>query len=353
MDPKKEKMLQAARETLQKRFGKDSVNYLGNKEIEPVPRIPSQSIAIDEVTGGGYPEGRIIEVFGGESSGKTTVCLHAIASAQRKYPNNFVGFVDHENSFDPVYAANLGVKVDELMTAQPTDGADAFGMVQGMIEAGAKMVVVDSVAAMVPREEADEEDYGKNTVGRQAFLMSKGLRKLTPVVGKYGAIVIFTNQIREKVGVMFGNPETTSGGRALPYYASIRLKLTKTTTIKRGDESVGVVSRVNCVKNKTAPPFRQGEISIIFGKGIDDDEAVFRAILEKGLVEKRSAGWYSIGDVRLQGDAKLRDYLEGHPDVYAELKAKVRGERPAAPAPAPSKEDLADAAANEVEVGEV
>ena len=168
MDPKKEKMLQAARATLQKRFGAESVNYLGNKQIEPIPRIPSQSIAIDEVTGGGYPEGRIIEIFGGESSGKTTACYHAIASMQKKYPDQFCGFVDNENSFDPVYAAALGVKVDELMTAQPGDGADAFGMVQGMIEAGAKMVVVDSVAAMLPREEAEEDDYGKNTIGQGA-----------------------------------------------------------------------------------------------------------------------------------------------------------------------------------------
>ena len=192
---------------LQKKFGKDAVNYLGNTDIEPIPRISSQCIAIDEVTGGGYPLGRIIELYGGESSGKTTACYHAIAQAQKQFPEKFVGFVDSEFSFDPNYASNCGVDVANLVIAQPESGTDGFAILQGMIEEGASLVVVDSVAAMVPREEVEETDYGKGMIGVQARMMSRALRKLTSVIGKHKCVVIFTNQTREKVGVMYGSPE--------------------------------------------------------------------------------------------------------------------------------------------------
>ncbi|MBR4315984.1 MAG: hypothetical protein IKP65_03315 [Alphaproteobacteria bacterium] len=191
---------------LQDRFGKESVNFLGNKKAEPLPRIPTGSVALDRIIGGGYPIGRMIEVFGPASSGKTTVCYHAIAEAQKAYPDKWCGFVDSEHSFDPEYAGNIGVNVSELIVAQPDSGTDAFGMVQGMIENGASLIVIDSVAAMVPREEMEEEDYGHNSIGTQARMMSKGLRKLTSIAGKNKCLLIFTNQIRNKIGVMYGSP---------------------------------------------------------------------------------------------------------------------------------------------------
>lgn len=204
---KKEEILKKVVGSLQSKFGKESINFLGNDEIEPIQRIPSQSIAIDEVTGGGYPIGRIIEIYGGESSGKTTACLHAIASAQKMFPDKVCGIVDSEYAFDPVYAVNVGVNVGELAVAQPESGEDGFAILQGMIESGAfSLIVVDSVAAMVPRAEVEEEDFGKSTIGVQARMMSKALRKLTSVIGRYGVVVIFTNQTREKVGVSWGDP---------------------------------------------------------------------------------------------------------------------------------------------------
>ena len=204
---KKLEAIQKACLALQNKFGKESVNFLGNKKAEPIPRISTGSFAIDRITGGGYPVGRMIEIFGPASSGKTSLCYHAIAEAQKKFPDGWCGFVDSEHTFDPEYAENIGVNVSELVTAQPDSGTDAFAMVQGMIEAGAKMIVVDSVAAMVPREEMEEEDYGKNSIGLQARMMSKGLRKLASIAGKYKCVVIFTNQTRNKIGVMYGNPE--------------------------------------------------------------------------------------------------------------------------------------------------
>lgn len=207
MDKKKEQILQKVVGELQKRFGKESVNFLGNSKIEPIPRIGSQCIAIDDVTGGGYPQGRIIEIFGGESSGKTTACYHAIAEAQKKFPEKFCALVDSEFSFDPQYASQCGIDVQELVVAQPDSGTDGFSILQGLIEAGASLVVVDSVAAMVPQEEVEEEDYSKSTIGLQARMMSRALRKITSIIGRYKAVVIFTNQTREKIGVMYGNPE--------------------------------------------------------------------------------------------------------------------------------------------------
>ena len=348
MDKKKEQILQKVVGELQKRFGKESVNFLGNSKIEPIPRIGSQCIAIDNVTGGGYPLGRIIEIFGGESSGKTTTCYHAIAEAQKKFPEKFCALVDSEFSFDPQYASQCGVDVQELVVAQPDSGTDGFSILQGLIEAGASLVVVDSVAAMVPREEVEEEDYSKNTIGLQARMMSRALRKITSVIGRYKAVVIFTNQTREKIGVMYGNPETTSGGNALKFYASIRLKVSKIGTIESGSgddkEKTSIRTRVEAVKNKTAPPFQRGEFIVTFGKGIDNEAAYFDAIIEKGLVQTKGAGWYAIdGKNVAQGTIKLKAYFEQNPDVYAKLKQQLVNSTSAEKETAPKADSTPDA----------
>lgn len=324
----KDDILKKVVSSLQKRFGKESVNYLGNKEIEAIPRISSQCMAIDEVTGGGYPLGRIIEIYGGESSGKTTACYHAIAEAQRQFPDKFCGFVDSEFSFDPVYASSCGVNVSELVVAQPESGTDGFGILQGMIEEGASLVIVDSVAAMVPREEVEEDDYGKSMIGVQARMMSKAMRKLTSVIGRFKTVVIFTNQTREKVGVMYGNPETTSGGNALKFYASIRLKVSKIGTVETGSgdskEKTSVRARVEAVKNKTAPPFKRAEYVIAFGKGIDNESSYVEAIIQRGLVTSKGSGWFSYdGKNVAQGQPRLREWLESNPDIYEKLKSEL------------------------------
>ena len=327
MGNEKLQLVKTAVTNLQKKFGKEAVNYLGNTDIEPIPRISSQCIAIDEVTGGGYPLGRIVELYGGESSGKTTACYHAIAQAQKQFPEKFCGFVDSEFSFDPVYAGNCGVDVANLVVAQPESGTDGFAILQGMIEEGASLVVVDSVAAMVPREEVEEEDYGKGMIGVQARMMSRALRKLTSIIGKYKCVVIFTNQTREKVGLVYGNPETTSGGNALKFYASIRLKLSKIGTIEEGSgddkQKTSVRTRVEAVKNKTAPPFRRAEYIVTFGKGIDNEAAVFNAIIDRGLIEKRNAGWYIVEGNKLQGVQKLREFFTANPDIYEKYRRMV------------------------------
>ena len=345
MNEKIESILKRAVGELQKKYGKESVNYLGNTSVEPIPRIGSQCIAIDEVTGGGYPIGRIIEIFGGESSGKTTSCYHAIAEAQQKYPDKFCALVDSEFSFDPIYANQCGVKVDELVVAQPDSGTDGFAILQGLIETGScSLIVVDSVAAMVPREEVEEEDFGKSTIGLQARMMSKALRKLTSVIGRYKAIVIFTNQTREKVGVMYGSPETTAGGNALKFYASIRLKFSRIGTIETGSgdnkEKTSVRTRVEAVKNKTAAPFKKAEFIISFGKGIDNEAAYFDAIIERGLVQVKGAGWYSIdGKNVAQGTTKLKAYFEENPEIYERLKNAVMNNTSVTP----SKEESVEA----------
>lgn len=328
MDAKKEEILKKVVGSLQKKFGKESVNYLGNDKVEPIPRIHSQCIAIDDVTGGGYPVGRVIEVFGGESSGKTTACYHAIAEAQKQFPNQFCALVDSEFSFDPQYAEQCGVDVAELVVAQPDSGTDGFAILQGLIEAGASLVAVDSVAAMVPREEIEEEDFGKSTIGLQARMMSKALRKLVSIIGRYKSIVIFTNQTREKVGVVYGDPSTTPGGLALRYYSSIRLKFSRMKTIETGSgdnkEKTSVRARVEAVKNKTAPPFRKAEFIIAFGKGIDNEASFFDAIIEKGLVQTKGAGWYSLDGKNIaQGTIKLKEFFEKNPEVYNRLKKQV------------------------------
>lgn len=328
--PKDKKMaaIQAACAALQSKFGKESVNFLGNNKIEPIPRIPTGSIALDRITGGGYPLGRIIEVFGPASSGKTTFCYHAIAEAQKMFPDDWCGFVDSEHTFDPEYASNIGVNVAELMTAQPDSGTDAFAMVQGMIEAGAKLLVVDSVAAMVPREEMEEEDYGKNSIGLQARMMSKGLRKLASIAGKYKCVIIFTNQTRNKIGVMYGNPEVTTGGKALEYYASIRLRIAQSGKIEEtidGEKVVKAIeSKITTVKNKCYAPYKSCVNVIEFGKGVDNDAGILDLAIAAGFIVKKG-GWYSInGNNVAQGLVNLKIYLENNPELYAEIKEKTK-----------------------------
>lgn len=329
---KKMEMLQKVCAQIQKNFGKESVNFLGNNKVTPIPRITSGSTAIDKVTGGGYPLGRTIELFGGASVGKTTACYHAIAEAQKAFPDKWCGFIDSEYSFDAQYAANIGVNVGELMIAQPDSGTDGFSILQSFVENGASLIVVDSVAAMVPREEVVEEDYGKASMASQARMMSKALRKLTAIIGKHKCVVIFTNQTREKVGVTWGNPEVVSGGKALGFYSSIRLKLSKLGVIEEGDkdekEKVSVRTKVEAVKNKTFPPFRTAEYIVVFGKGIDNDAGVLDEAIERGMIVKKG-GWYSIdGENVAQGLNNLKIYLAEHPDIFNKFKEEIKSSEP-------------------------
>jgi len=328
--PANDKMakIAAACADLQKKFGKESVNFLGNRKAEPLPRFSTGSIALDKIIGGGYPEGRMIEVFGPASSGKTTLCYHALAECQKKYPDDWCGFVDSEQSFDPIYAEAVGVNVGELMTAQPDTGTDAFGMVQGMIEAGARMVVIDSVAAMMPKEEAEEEDYAHNSIGAQARMMSKGLRKLTAIAGKHKCTLIFTNQIRNKIGVMYGSPETVTGGKALEYYASVRLRVSQCGKVEEtidGEKVVKAIeTRITSAKNKTFAPFKTCEIVVEFGKGIDNDAGILDLAFQYGIIKKGGGGIYTVNGEKLKGLPALKEYLENNPELYEDIKVKTR-----------------------------
>lgn len=469
-----QKITESLRKKFGKEFGNDCVDFFGNKEIQNIPRMKTQCVVLDSVTGGGWPLGRIVELFGGESSGKTTVCYHAMAEAQRLFPDTAVGFIDSEYSFDPVYAQACGVDVNQLVISQPKDGQEAFTIIEGMIDEGIKVVIVDSVAAMVPRKEA-EGDYGDSPIGQMGQMMSQGMRKLTSVIGRAQALVIFTNQTRDKIGVMYGDPEcvspdtkitindelmtmetmfakagfdwksleknqvidisnkgfkirsfnhetnqvedkkvlsiirkddsvkyklfslegyfllscsgahriwdckkneyvhvqdietgtaftkygneiefgvvktnevtpildlevegnanyftngilshnTTPGGKALKFYASIRLKLTKLTAISEGDAKTAIRVRAEAVKNKTAPPYKRGEYVIRFGTGIDNEGLYFTEIIDRGLIRSEGNGIFYVGDVKIRGKEKVRVWLEEHPDIYDELKKRV------------------------------
>ncbi|MBP5458832.1 MAG: DNA recombination/repair protein RecA [Clostridia bacterium] len=341
-------------ETLRKRYGKDLgediVDYLGNEEIKPMPRLKSQCMLLDKIMGGGWPLGRICEVFGGESTGKTTLCIHALAEAQKMYPDKAVGFIDKENSFDPLYAMAIGLDVRQLVISQPDSGQAAFTILEGMIVEGCKVVVVDSVAAMVPREEVEGE-FGDNKMGVMAKMMSQGMRKINDIVRKYDALVIFTNQTREKIGVVYGNPETTTGGNALKFYTSIRLRLQGLGKIETGGEKTGIRVRAEAVKNKTAPPYRRCEYAIVFGKGIDNEGLYFTEILERNLVEKGNGSFFIINGEKVNGKAKLQAYLESHPEVYDDLKRQVDDGvsfKDDAPKDAPEEEAPAEEEAGEV-----
>ena len=318
----KEKALATTIEMIEKRFGKGSIMQLGESEALNIETIPSGSLSLDIALGGGLPKGRIIEIYGHESGGKTTLALHAIAEVQKL--GGVAGFVDAEHALDPVYAKNIGVNINELYVSQPDSGEQALEICEMMVRSGAvDIVVVDSVAALTPRAEIDG-DMGDMQVGLQARLMSKALRKLTAAVSSTNCIVIFINQIREKVGVMFGNPETTTGGRALKFYASVRLDIRRVESLKSGAEIIGNRTRVKVVKNKIAPPFKQAEFDIMFGKGISKTGDLLDLAVEQRIVEK-SGAWYSYnGDKIGQGRENTKTYLDEHPDVMAEIEENVR-----------------------------
>jgi recombination protein RecA len=322
----KEKALEAARLQIEIQFGSGSLMKLGaHISAAGIETIPSGSILLDEALGiGGYPRGRIIEIYGPESSGKTTLALHAIAEAQKM--GGIAAFVDAEHALDPVYAKNLGVNIDELWISQPDTGEQALEITENLVRSGAvDVIVVDSVAALTPQAEI-EGDMGDAHMGLQARLMSQALRKLTATIGKSRAILIFINQTRMKIGVMYGNPETTTGGNALKFYASLRLEVRKTETIEGvGDaDAVGNRVRVKVVKNKVAPPFRKVELEIIFGKGVSAMGSILDAAIKYELIDKKGA-WYSIGEERIgQGRDNVRDYLETHPELIGELEQKLR-----------------------------
>ncbi|MCR5642669.1 MAG: recombinase RecA [Prevotella sp.] len=324
LTPLQEKMkaLQAAMAKIEKDFGKGSIMKLGDEHIENVEVIPTGSIGLNAALGvGGYPKGRIIEIYGPESSGKTTLAIHAIAEAQKK--GGIAAFIDAEHAFDRFYAQKLGVDVDNLYISQPDNGEQALEIADQLIRSSAvDIVVVDSVAALTPKKEI-EGDMGDNVVGLQARLMSQALRKLTSTISKTNTTCIFINQLREKIGVMFGNPETTTGGNALKFYASVRLDIRKVTTLKDGDQPVGNQVRVKVVKNKVAPPFRKAEFEITFGEGISKIGEIVDLGVEKNII-KKSGSWFSYGDQKLaQGRDATKQLLQDNPELCEEIEAKI------------------------------
>ena len=316
------KALQAAMAKIEKDFGKGSIMKLGEEKIDNIEVIPSGSIALDYALGvGGYPRGRIVEIYGPESSGKTTLAIHAIAEAQKQ--GGIAAFIDAEHAFDRFYAANLGVNVDELLISQPDNGEQALDIADQLIRSAAvDIIVIDSVAALTPKAEI-EGDMGDNKVGLQARLMSQALRKLTSTISKTNTTCIFINQLREKIGIMFGNPETTTGGNALKFYASVRLDIRKSSPIKDGDEVVGNEVKVKVVKNKVAPPFRRAEFEVMYGEGISRVGEVVDLGVNFGILEK-SGSWYSYGGSKLgQGKEATKVVLRDNPELQEEVTAKI------------------------------
>ena len=320
----KKKALDAAIAKLEKDFGKGAVMRLGDSSAHvAVETVPTGCLSLDLALGlGGVPKGRVIEIYGPESSGKTTVALHMIAEVQKR--GGIAGFIDAEHALDPVYAKNIGVDIDELYISQPDSGDQALEIAETMVRSGAiDIIVIDSVAALVPRQ-GIEGDMGDSHVGLQARLMSQALRKLTPVISKSNCVVIFINQLREKVGVMFGNPETTTGGRALKFYASVRMDVRRIETLKQSGEMVGNRTRIKIVKNKIAPPFKEAEFDIMFGKGISRAGDILDLATGIDLVRK-SGAWYAYEGEKIgQGRENAKAYLEAHPEVMEELDRKVR-----------------------------
>jgi recombination protein RecA len=319
------KALEVARLQIEKQFGQGSLMKLGNGvEIAGIDVVPSGSILLDEALGvGGYPRGRIIEIYGPESSGKTTLALHAIAEAQKL--GGIAAFVDAEHALDPQYAKNLGVNIDELWVSQPDTGEQALEITEGLVRSGAvDIIVIDSVAALTPQAEI-EGDMGDSHMGLQARLMSQALRKLTGILSKSKCIIVFINQIRMKIGVMFGNPETTTGGNALKFYASLRLEVRKIETIDKGeDDAIGNRVRVKVVKNKVAPPFRKVELDIIFGKGVSATASLLDAAVKHGFIDKKGA-WFSIGEEKIgQGRENAISFLESNAEFRTTVEKKIR-----------------------------
>ena len=320
----KKRALDAAIAKLEKDFGKGTVMRLGDPSAQvAVETIPTGSLSLDLALGlGGVPKGRIVEIYGPESSGKTTVALHMIAEVQKR--GGIAGFIDAEHALDPVYAKNIGVDIDELYISQPDSGDQALEITETMVRSGAMdIIVVDSVAALVPKQEI-EGDMGDSHVGLQARLMSQALRKLTPVISKSNCVVIFINQLREKVGVMFGNPETTTGGRALKFYSSVRMDVRRIETLKQSGEMVGNRTRVKIVKNKIAPPFKEAEFDIMFGKGISKEGDILDLAVKCDLVSKSGAWFAYNGDKIGQGRENAKTYLSEHSEIMEELEQNIR-----------------------------
>lgn len=324
INEEKQKALEAALGHIEKQYGKGSVMKLGDSSAHmQVEAIPTGSLGLDIALGvGGVPKGRIVEIYGPESSGKTTVALHMVAEVQKR--GGIAGFIDAEHALDPVYAKNIGVDIDNLYISQPDNGEQALEITETMVRSGAvDIVIVDSVAALVPKAEI-EGDMGDSHVGLHARLMSQALRKLTAAISRSNCVVIFINQLREKVGVKFGNPETTTGGRALKFYASVRMDVRRTETLKQGGEMVGNHTKVKVVKNKVAPPFKQAEFDIMFGTGISREGEILDLAAECNVVNK-SGAWYSYNGERIgQGRENVKIYLKDHPEICDEIEKQVR-----------------------------
>ena len=332
INKEKLKALQLTMDKMEKTFGKGAVMKLGDDAIEQVEVIPTGSIGLDLALGvGGYPKGRIVEIYGPESSGKTTLAIHAIAEAQRK--GGIAAIIDAEHAFDRIYAESLGVDTENLLISQPDNGEQALEIADNLIRSGAiDIIVIDSVAALTPRAEIEGE-MGDSAVGMQARLMSKALRKLTGTISKTGCCCIFINQLREKIGVMFGNPETTTGGNALKFYATIRLDIRRATQIKDGENAVGNRTKVKVVKNKVAPPFQKAEFDIIFGKGISKTGEIIDMGVELGII-KKSGSWFSYEDNKLgQGRDMVRQLLDDNAELCEELEGRIKEALTKNPAP--------------------
>jgi len=320
----KKKALDSALLQIEKQYGKGSIMRLGDKNAKmEIPVIPTGALPLDIALGiGGIPKGRVIEIYGPESSGKTTLTLHMVAQAQKM--GGVAAFIDAEHALDPIYAKKLGVDVDNLLISQPDTGEQALEIAESLVRSGAvDIVVIDSVAALVPRAEI-EGDMGDSHMGLQARLMSQALRKLTGIISKSSTSVVFINQIRMKIGVMFGNPETTTGGNALKFYSSVRLDIRRIETLKKGDEAIGNRVRVKVVKNKVAPPFKKAEFNIMYDKGIVRESAVLDLAVENNLIQK-SGSWYSYGEDRIgQGAANVAGYLKEHPEILETIETKLK-----------------------------
>lgn len=322
------KALQMTIDKLEKTYGKGSIMRLGDKAVENIDAIPSGSVALDLALGvGGYPRGRIIEIYGPESSGKTTLAIHAIAEVQKQ--GGIAAFIDAEHAFDQLYAKNLGVDTENLFISQPDNGEQALEIADNLIRSGAiDLIVIDSVAALTPKAEIEGE-MGDSRMGLQARLMSQALRKLTGTISRTGCTCIFINQLREKIGVMFGNPETTTGGNALKFYASVRLDIRRSSQIKNGEDVSGNRVKVKVVKNKVAPPFRKVEFDIMYGEGISRSGEIIDMAVETGIV-KKSGSWFSYGDTKLgQGRDAVKVLIEDNPDLMDELESKLKEGIPA------------------------
>lgn len=342
----KKKALETALAQIEKNYGKGAIMRLGDNLAVNVDSIPTGSLSLDLALGiGGVPKGRIIEIYGPESSGKTTLALHIIASAQQR--GGEVAFVDAEHALEPAYARALGVNIDSLLISQPDNGEDALAITETLVRSGAvDVIVVDSVAALVPRSEAEGE-MGDSSVGLVARLMSQALRKLAGAVSKTNCVVIFINQLREKIGVTYGNPETTPGGRALKYFSSVRIDVRRVEQLKNGTEIIGNRTRAKVVKNKVAPPFREAEFDIIFGEGISRLGEIIDLALRLELIEK-SGSWFTVGETRLQGRDNVRDYLKANPDIAESLEEEIR--KNAVKLMSPQEKSAAKAAGRAVDV---